>query len=350
MSKISIKVLPAEDGDCFILSFNKRNILIDGGRSSRNLLRHLEMELQSIKDKTESIDLLVITHIDDDHIGGVLSIFEMNIHKELIQNVWFNSGRLIDGYFKEENNVNDERDIPLILTDTQVGIEKGNSLEKELKKSNIEPKYVINQGATAHLDGAIFRILSPNQKALAKLNENWEVEIEEETNLEINNQKNNDYAQTLQSLANQKFKQDTSNVNASSIAFLFEYNCKKVLLLGDSHPSIVKEGLERLGYSSQNKLYVDVVKISHHGSRKNTSEQLLELIECRNFIISTNGGRGVRNLPDKESLSRIVTAMSLPVTFHFNYPIYDNIFSEEELKTHKIKLNSLYESNYILEV
>ncbi|MFC8058058.1 ComEC/Rec2 family competence protein [Bacillus cereus] len=350
MSKICIKILPAEDGDCFILSFNKRNILIDGGRSTQNLLRHLEIELQSIKDKKESIDLLVVTHIDNDHIEGIVSIFEMDIHKELIRNVWFNSGRLLNGYFKNENNINDERDIPLILTDMQVGIEKGNSLEEELKKLNIEPKSVISQGMLAHMDGAVFKILSPNYNALTKLNEKWEVEIEEETSLEINNQKNSDYTEALQILADRKFKQDTSNVNASSIAFLFEYNCKKVLLLGDSHPSIIQEGLEKLGYSSENKLYVDVVKISHHGSRRNTSGELLELIECRDFIISTNGGRGVRQFPDKESLSRIVMAMSLPVTFHFNYPIYDNIFSEEELTAHKIKLNSLYESNYILEV
>ncbi|MDR0824203.1 MAG: hypothetical protein LBN74_03865 [Prevotella sp.] len=55
-----------------------------------------------IKSQNEFIDLLILTHVDDDHIGGVLKWFEQDVDaKDLVKKVWFNSGRLIFEYFKQ---------------------------------------------------------------------------------------------------------------------------------------------------------------------------------------------------------------------------------------------------------
>ena len=71
-----------------------------------------------------------------------------------------------------------------------------------------------------------------------------------------------------------------------------------------------------------------MTKISHHGSRKNTSNELLELIKCRKFLISTDGKQHYH--PDKESLSRIICSQERPCLI-FNYDVYNKIFSKEEL-------------------
>ena len=58
----------------------------------------------------------------------------------------------------------------------------------------------------------------------------------------------------------------------------------KILLLADSHPSVIVASLRALYYSETQKLTVDYMKVSHHGSRYNTSPELLSLINCRQFI------------------------------------------------------------------
>ena len=66
-----IEMLQALHGDAFILHCqkddNKGVIVIDGGpnRNSQNIVRQL--------DALGVIDLMVLTHYDDDHIGGILA-------------------------------------------------------------------------------------------------------------------------------------------------------------------------------------------------------------------------------------------------------------------------------------
>ncbi|MDA1987128.1 ComEC/Rec2 family competence protein [Bacillus anthracis] len=374
---LKIKALPAGDGDCLLISYQKKNILVDGGRVNKHTIRYLRRELEAIRKRNEKIDLLIITHIDNDHIEGVLAIFEMNICREIIQKVLFNTGKMIANFFNTE--LESERDTPISLIDQKVGVEQGNSLEKELIKYEIMPEKIIKQGDIESLENASLKILSPNIQGLVNLNEKWEVEIDYEEDVQVcKTDKKHDYLNSIRELASNKFIPDTSKVNASSIAFLFEYQGKKLLLLGDAHSSVVTEGLQKLGYNRENKLKVDIVKVSHHGSRRNTNNDLLELIDCSNFIISTDGGRNARALPDKEALSRIITLMNKPVqqevtesqeekesvnqeavesqgkektvNFYFNYHIYDGIFSPEELHEYKICLHNLEKNNFVLEV
>lgn len=77
----------------------------------------------------------------------------------------------------------------------------------------------------------------------------------------------------------------------------------------------LKDENER-SYSTDNPLSVDYVKLSHHGSQHNTSPEFLKLIECQNYIISTNGsGHGH---PDKRTLARIADRHPHS-TIWFNY-------------------------------
>lgn len=102
-----------------------------------------------------------------------------------------------------------------------------------------------------------------------------------------------------------------------------------MLFLGDAHPSIIVSSLRELGYSGDNKLQIDLMKVSHHGSKANTSDELLDLIECKCFIISTDGSR--HGLPNKETIARIVAKQS-DCKIYFNNPrLIKEIFSTAEL-------------------
>ncbi|RXM50581.1 MULTISPECIES: MBL fold metallo-hydrolase [unclassified Chryseobacterium] len=72
-------------------------ILIDGGigntyKSTSNVKGDLNRVIKKIREDEQFIDLLVLTHFHDDHIGGVLRW--LNKDKEapnLIKKVWFTS-------------------------------------------------------------------------------------------------------------------------------------------------------------------------------------------------------------------------------------------------------------------
>jgi len=354
---ITIKAFPANDGDCFIIKYGESekiyNVMVDGGRATKDTLRKLKVELDHIKELNQCIDLLIVTHIDLDHIDGVLKIFQLDINKNLIKSVWFNSGRNIAKHF--ETNVSAERDVPIIISDdTKIGVKQGESLEKELEKLKLMTDGVIMQGDQYILGDAVFNILSPNINNLRDLNKIWEVELEKEDELKVSGvTKTNDHKLSVKVLSNQGFVEDQSLANASSIAFLMEYKSKKILMLGDAVPTVIVEGLKKLNYCEKNKLSLDLMKISHHGSRKNTSGTLMELISCNRYIISTNGGKLKRLLPDKESLSRILNSnRSARTIFYFNYPIFKQIFSEEEIGHYDIVCKDLSQSHidYMIEV
>ena len=174
--------------------------------------------------------------------------------------------------------------------------------------------------------GCNFKILSPSLSKLNKLLTAWETD-----RLNSNTSAGNkDYDDSFQELLNNdKFIEDRKPHNGSSLAFIFEFHNKKILLLGDSHPTVIAESIEELGYTADKRLCIDYVKISHHGSKANTNDALLSLIDSENFIISTNGN--FHGLPNKKTLARIVAHFP-NANLMFNYPeLINEIFTEDEI-------------------
>ena len=96
---MSIKLFPAEYGDCIMLSIGKENqynILIDGGLS-KTYQKYIKSEIQHIKEKRQKIGLLVCTHMDNDHICGLIQVLK-ETNPNFIDNVWYN------GFFQIVNS------------------------------------------------------------------------------------------------------------------------------------------------------------------------------------------------------------------------------------------------------
>jgi hypothetical protein len=120
--------------------------------------------------------------------------------------------------------------------------------------------------------------------------------------------------------------------------------------LGDAHPSVVVETLRcYYGISPENKLSVDVVKLSHHGSKRNTNAELLNHIKSNRFIVSSDGSQG---LPDKECLARIIRFAGQKVEFCFNSSIGSKIFKLEDRQAYAFLCTDVShpDCNYTLEV
>lgn len=354
---MSIKFIKALKGDCILIAFKdifhvNRNILIDGGMdgayydSSSNLHGELKNEIENIRNKQENIDLLVLTHIDNDHICGLLKWFEMdNKAHLLIKNVWFNSGKLIAEYFKEPEN--QDLNVGLnIFKDSNTGVHEAIEFEKYLIDKNIWERTIVTQNTILEENGIKIQVLSPSEVQLKKLLKEykaktgddaytsgglkgWGVDVESF----IQEEKKEDF----------KFKQDPSVKNASSITFILTIQKKDFLFLADSPPKEIVKSLKKLGYSKENPLKVELFKVSHHGSKNNTDKELLKIIKTDNYVISTDSSS--YGHPDKRVLARIIS-VNPKATFHFNYKhVRDGIFSEKDFldfKYFKAKLTSKY--------
>jgi len=344
---IAIDVLKAHEGECILITLNdcgkKYRILVDGGVYD-TYSDILKCKLQPIfNNENDQIDLLVITHIDDDHIGGIKEIFEDSSLSEImlkkkIRRIWFNSAEVIadfiDGKSHEEYS---DRLVTIIKDDeTKISVSSGNCLEREIKKLGIELDIIKMPQVNTDIPKTTLTILSPTTKKIEILHKEWPVP-ETKISLEVG-----DYERTVGEILdddNDKCS-DSNNFNGASIAFILEFKGKKILMLGDAHDNIIRESLESLGYSKFKKLKVNIVKVSHHASNNNTSKKFIEMIECDKYIISSDGTR--RNVPGKKCICRILKYSSIQTKIYFNYNIIEDIFA-----TNCTEKDKLYKSRCI---
>ncbi|MGV3685104.1 MAG: ComEC/Rec2 family competence protein [Daejeonella sp.] len=346
---MKISFLKAFQGDCIHITLkdslgHPRHILIDGGigdtyrkmkgPKGKPVDGELKLLIDQIKKKDQLIDLLIITHVDDDHIGGILGWFaaEPDAYK-MISEVWFNSGKKIANWLKEKENEDVNRkfnDGSALATSIKQGIDFG----KYIYEKGILSEKIVIQGDTFEKFGLKFKILSPNKKKLEKLLKEWKIKDP----LLQTSGKPNDYLKTIsQHIADDSFSEDNAFPNGSSIAFILSAGEKEFLFLGDAHPTVIVEGLDLFGYNEATPLIAEFVKVSHHGSKSNTNINLLTGVSCDKYVISTNGDENQH--PHKQLLARILNR-NPSCSLYFNYTErMDIIFSPDDLvKYNKMKL------------
>ena len=318
-----IKFLKVGCGDSIFIHYLDlngigRNIVIDTGHHQKRIYTRFFREVNEIIQRNEKIDLLILTHRDDDHIGGLWKLvksyeFDIDAH---IEKIWLNHTLLISD------------------PSSKISIGKAVDLKEVFQKVNkcpTEPITVLSPPFDIH--GIKLTILSPDRSTYER--EAKQI-LKEEQNRKISS-KQSDHGHLFSHLEENiaLFKEDDSPSNRSSIAFLLEYKGKSALFLADAHPSVICNSLKKLDYSRENKLNLDFVKISHHGSKRNTSLELLSLFHCQNFIFSTNG-KNRHRLPDKETIVRILKNperdMEQVVKIYFNQKddVLANIFSVDD--------------------
>jgi beta-lactamase superfamily II metal-dependent hydrolase len=341
-----LRILKASHGDAILISGNfdgsPRNILIDGGPAKayqHNVFPGaLKKALQELQNNNQRVDLLILTHVDDDHIDGLLSGFDNNgLLAQLTDKVWFNSGKLIFEHFNRtpdaSNSIYLNGNNNLVGEERSTSIAQGVEFESLISEKGIWYQQLILAGQELTEFGIKFTILSPTENKLKKLLMVWKRKSPES----LTSSGEGDYKEKFDTLLiGDKFKEDTSISNGSSIAFIFEYNEKRILMLGDAHNRVIIESLKKLKYSSENPIKIDYVKLAHHGSKKNTSEELLNMIDCNDFIFSSN--TDIHRLPNKTTIARLVKVKPQSKLW-FNYPeiIEGTIFKNDEENLKKLR-------------
>lgn len=356
---MEVNFYQAECGDAASIRYfgndNKyHNIFIDSGYS-RTFRYVIEEVIQKIIENNEKIDLWVISHIHDDHIGGIvkyIDTIQTGEYSDIVEQFLYNPPR-------EYESIKPTKNISEFMS-----IDQGDTLYEYIKSKD----KLLNFDITNSLDpidiyGLKLSILSPSKDLLKKLRNKYKSTIkklekeEDELISEAVTPSINDYKTLLSDFNLNQWQEDNSVENGSSIAVLSELDEKKVLWLADAHPNIVVESIKNLGYTVKNKLRCDWVKIAHHGSRGNNSNELFSLIDCNNFLFSANG-ENKYNLPTKECISRLLrnTNRCLKGNKYNVYFTYDNntlrsIFENEEKDIfEKYHFKVIYSSEKLMKV
>jgi hypothetical protein len=362
----SLDVRRAHKGDCLLLHFGSKDapglIMIDGG--PKNVYKpHLKPRLEQIrkarglaKNDSLPVDLLMVSHVDDDHIQGILDLTKEEIaardaHQPRLLNVlsfWHNSFDAIIGHEPKELTASFQDHFGAAalsgggLSDDAVGeVEDDSQEEQEVTESSLKVLASIEQGFRLRSDaeglgyprnpefdgkliiaranakpvevaaGLKFIVLGPMQpelEALHKKHEEWLRELKK---------KGKSPAETLAAYV------DKSVPNLSSIVVLAEFGGKRMLLTGDARGDKVLEGLQLarlLAPGKNSKIEVELLKVPHHGSSNNLDTDFFERIVAKHYVFFGDGEHGN---PERESMEMLLAARGedADFTIHFTYPV-----------------------------
>lgn len=290
-----IHMLPAGHGDCILIEYgakeNPRRVLIDAGTPGTY------KRLKKVIGKSMHFELFVITHIDADHIGGALKLLADK--SVTYDDIWFNGWDHINGRIPQLALGAKQAEAVSKLI-----VERGLPWNRAFgNKAAVIQRWPVKKTLPG---GLVLTLLSPYPAQFPKLIEDWEDEIaaaekkmrERKSSLALGGGELID----VDALANEPFVSDTAAANGSSIAFLAEYDGKRALFTGDAHVPVLLQSLDKL--EPNGALKVDLLKLSHHGSGGNTSNDLLKRIRCARYVISSNGAYFKH--PERSAIARIV--------------------------------------------
>ena len=297
-----LEVLPAAHGDAIWIEYGDpkrpRRVVVDGGPAA-TYETGLHRRLLLLPPQDRRIDLLVVTHIDTDHIDGAIILLQAAEQLGIsFGEIWFNGWEQL---MKEKEQAEGLK--PLQGEFLGALLQFHQYQDQWNRHSNGLPVKIPDEGKPPTWDlpdGAKVTILSPGTRQINRLRARWISALRdfspgdrEEALRRLEARREYRPPSPIPIFGVPSFGDDRSVANGSSIAFLLEHEGVSCLLAADAHPRVLTASLKRLvasrGPGHGDRLRLDAFKLSHHGSVSNVNEELLSLVECSRWIVSTNG-------------------------------------------------------------
>ena len=360
--KINIKIhtFQAYDGDCFLVTVyepkKEVNLLIDCGNSV-TYHNSIKPYLLDMSKQRRKIDYLILSHIHSDHIGGAIPLLLDNGSADdpkiiEISNVIYNGflGLNLELYEKKDCTAQEKRIYQGIISQGQAVLgknitEKQITLNEELciSKLLIQGNYNWNAWNKNELGVVVadsqmkidignqsyIQFISPNREQLRRMNKKWELyvkriynRIPNIDNLHIRNAfeafqwiiNNVDYEnvqemvsanvltkEKIERMATSRYSYDYTDENMESIAFVLVCGNKKMLFLSYSNIEVCRKNLEQI--YGNTPLKINLIKLPHHGSKRNISMRFLKQYYSDSYLISA-GETKLR--PSMETIAMIL--------------------------------------------
>jgi hypothetical protein len=326
---VDLFMLPADYGDCLWLEYDddakRSRMLVDCGTAAT--WPRLRQRIEALPLDQRHFALLVITHIDNDHIGGAIPLLKAREELRVtFGEIWFNSAKH--------------------LVPDALGVKDGDKLTNLLGNADLERVWnaSFNGGAVCvPVSGKLpsfsfgrlsLTLLSPSPTQLQRLSATWayECSVAGLANDDLPGESNTELTEPddvlgeepdIATLLAMNPKMDKAVANGSSIAFLAEVGDWRGFFGADAFPAVLINSLERLDTPGPHKL--DVFKTPHHGSKGNITAELLAHFECAHYLFSSNGDKFGH--PDRAAVARVIADKSAK-TLHFNYRSEKTVYWE----------------------
>lgn len=308
ITKFEIDMLDVKAADAFLIHAYRKNdegqeleyvVLVDAGNEGdgEKILKHIQKYYTQ-----QYIDLVVITHCDADHYGGMKYLIDK--HNECgsfsIKKVWVHDPyEHVDvddvKYIRKEETLRDRLNAAYAFSD-------GTNLLELLDESGINRKEVFS-GDTYNPLNII--VLGPDEDYYESLIPDFRVD------LDFKEEQPEDvyaglvcFSQTEDQFFSKALEDaydDKSKVNQSSIIFAFCPKDEVFLFTGDAG----KEALTRVLDNYKGLENINWLKVPHHGSKHNLNNDIISRLQPKVSYISTEKYKKYANKCTVNALKKV---------------------------------------------
>ena len=391
---MKITVFQSDKGDCLLVEGNDgKRVLVDGGMPD-TYSRHVTPYLNEMQQNGESLDAVYVSHIDEDHISGVLQMMDdavawriydyqtsdggnpnypqpQALRPPLVEQVWHNAFhemvddnegeiedmlaatvavlaggeaqkyiRMAQFHQNVATSIRQAINLSRRLGEKQLNIKLNPQAKGKLmllrRKQNGKPEVPISIG------GMNWNIIGPFSSDLEKLRDEWNAWLKKNQKtlerVEVNSRRDerrlgnslpNEINRIVGIAASQAEglafdllseldlkapkvlgnRQKVTVPNLASLMFLVEEKsengkAKTLLLTGDGHHKDILNGLEyQKKLKTDEPIFVDVLKVQHHGSEHNLDREFCKRLIAEHYIFC---GNGAHQNPDLEVVEAII--------------------------------------------
>ena len=343
---MKLEAVKAKHGDALILTGGGARVLIDGGERGvwRRFLKPRIAELDEDGVDPPEFDLMMVSHIDSDHIAGIIDLTQEIIEATgkppaTIHQAWVNtfSDAILKAEIESDRSASDGSAASvasaftrLVLPDLEKGhtdvmlssVRQGRTLQTNLETIPIP----INKwfGGKLAMAGVANRwkagdltieVIGPTQAEIDALRDAWKKELPKILAKE---------AAKAADLASAKASLDTSVYNLASIVAIARVGEHSILLTGDARGDMIERWLD--ASNMKGKQHFSILKLPHHGSDRNVTQAFFERVTADHYVICGDGNHGNPEPP--------VFEMIFAARGNADYKIHLT-YSPDEIKAHK---------------
>ena len=282
--KYEYEMLKVGDADAIVIRHFINDtpyvILIDAGNvnDGSTIKKHLQTYFGST-----TIDLAICTHPDDDHKGGFFTLLTGN--EVTVKEFWLTDPAV---YLDKDDYDSDSEYDSAVDEVRVVWSNKDNTLNLvELALDKCEKTVHVIEG-DEH-ESLPIKIVAPDEtfycetaKEMLKLNG---VDDFDDSSRDEYNELYEMDEEDAKSVIDAKDKNDPSPYNASSLVVLYHPDNKKFLFCGDADTTSLQIMLDHYPEIRN----VDMLKVPHHGSKRNLNTTIIEALAPKKSYISAAG-------------------------------------------------------------
>ena len=357
----------SDKGDCVMLtSSDGHHMLVDGGMRT-SYTNHVSRYLGRMRDRGETIDVVCVSHIDRDHVFGLLQLVDDLVewrvydyqvangnshyrapdvhrppeigrfwHNAFHEQIGENSGPIADMLAAQSRilSASDSDKVREMASELgELAFSEGDAIQLSRRIGEgqlnipLNPEYdgtlmfVTDDNDPLSVGSMSAWVIGPYEEDLRALRREWNEWLREKR----------DYVRGLQRRARRdedrlgndenrllanRFQEQTSALlqldafqavleqshgplgrrervttpNLASLMLFVEDAGRTVLMTGDGHWEDILLGLEHAGkLRADGSLHVDILKVPHHGSEHNTSEEFAKRVTADTYVFCGNG-------------------------------------------------------------